>query len=209
MFQLTLLDHLRLTFGHVAHRYSAHLKIAHMRARWSRWLQAAEALLMAGVLFASLSLAVGRGQWYALACAVLATVALVLLLVRLAFDLEASARANAWCAARLWHIRERYQAVLSDLADGAIDVEGARVRRDLLMNDLIAIYEAPSSNDIAYLGSPPAVSAVEDSVLADHQIDMFLPKSLHKPAAAAATGATVEKETSPVGPLGDRVDANI
>jgi hypothetical protein len=187
MFQLTLLDHLRLTFGHVAHRYSAHLKIAHVRARWSRWLQAAEALLMAGLLFASLSLVAGRGQVYAIACAVLATVALVLVLIRLAFDLEASARANAWCAARLWHIRERYQAVLSDLADGAIDVEAARVRRDVLMNDLIAIYEAPSSNDVAYLGSRPATSAAEDSVLADDQIDMFLPKSLHKPAATGTT----------------------
>jgi hypothetical protein len=192
MFQLTLLDHLRLTFGHVAHRYSAHLKISHERARWSRWLQAAEALLMAGVLFASLNLAAGRGPAYAVACAVLATVALGLLLIRLAFDLEASARANAWCAARLWHIRERYQAVLSDLADGAIDVEAARVRRDLLMNDLIAIYEAPSSNDIAYLGSHPATSAAEDSVLPDEQIDMFLPRSLHKPAASAATGTKTE-----------------
>jgi hypothetical protein len=192
MFQLTLLDHLRLTFGHVAHRYSAHLKIAHLRARWSRWLQAAEALLMAGLLFTSLNLAAGRGQVYAIACAVLATVALVLVLIRLAFDLEASARANAWCAARLWHIRERYQAVLSDLADGAIDVEEARVRRDVLMNDLIAIYEAPSSNDIAYLGSHPATSATEDSVLADDQIDMFLPKSLHKPAVSAATGTRTD-----------------
>ena len=188
MFQLTLLDHLRLTFGHVAQRYSAHLKIAHGRARWSRFLLAGEALSMAGVLFVSLNLAVGRGQVYAIACALLATVALGLLLIRLAFDLEASARANAWCAARLWHIRERYQAVLSDLADGAIDVEAARVRRDTLMNDLIAIYEAPSSNDVAYLGSHPATSASEDSVLADHQIDIFLPKSLHKPAAHAATG---------------------
>ena len=192
MFQLTLLDHLRLTFGHVAHRYSAHLKIAHLRARWSRWLQAAEALLMAGLLFASLNLAAGRGQVYAIACALLAMVALVLVLIRLAFDLEASARANAWCAARLWHIRERYQAVLSDLADGAIDVEGARVRRDLLMNDLIAIYEAPASNDIACLGSHPATSAAEDSVLADDQIDMFLPKSLRKPAATAVTVTTTE-----------------
>jgi len=192
MFQLTLLDHLRLTFGHVAHRYSSHLKIAHTRARWSRWLQAAEAVLMAGLLYASLSLAIGRGQAYAIACAFLATVALVLLLIRMAFDLEASARANAWCAARLWHIRERYQAVLSDLADGAIDVEAARVRRDLLMNDLIAIYEAPSSNDIAYLGSHPATAAAEDSVLADDQIDMFLPRSLHKPAAAATTRPATE-----------------
>ena len=189
MFQLTLLDHLRLTFGHVAHRYSAHLKVAHMRARWSRWLQAAEALLMAGVLFASLSLAIGRGQWYALACALLATAALVLLLVRLAFDLEASARANAWCAARLWHIRERYQAVLSDLADGAIDVEGARVvNRRAVQPHLVpdagdrgaqvrVVGQQRLARDRVIAGHHPAVGP--DAVAATHQIGDRLDAPVH------------------------------
>ena len=186
MFQLTLLDHLRLSFGDVAHRHSAHGKIAYRRARLSRWLQAAEALLMAGVLFASLSLAVGRGQVYALACAVLATLALAVLLIRLTFNLEASARANGACAVRLWHIRERYQALLSDLADGAIDLEAARVRRDALMRDVMAIYEAPSSNDVAYMISDPATAATEDEPLADDQIDSLLPRSLHKAAVDSA-----------------------
>lgn len=189
MFELTLFDHLRLSFGHVALRHEAHLKTAHARARWSRWLRAAEALLMAGILFTALNVALGRGQAYSLACAVLATVALLLLLIRLVFDVDASARANGSRAARLWHLRERYQALLSDLADGAIDLEGARARRDALMSDLVEVHQDPASYDVAYLRTQPATAA-EDSALTDDQIDVFLPKSLHKPAATAATRTT-------------------
>ncbi|PYR53597.1 MAG: hypothetical protein DMF91_28085, partial [Acidobacteria bacterium] len=89
MFQLSLLDHLRLTFGAV------------------------------GAAFA-------RGYGYAIASAVFAVLALVTLLLHLMFDLDASARAHASCAARLWLIREQYRALLSDLCDGAIDVDAAR-----------------------------------------------------------------------------------
>src|SRR5262245_27460998 len=111
MFELTLFDHLRLTFGHVALRHEAHVRIAHARARLNRWLRAAEAALMAGVLFTSVNLAGGGSQGYAFACAALATLALGLVLFRLVFDVEASARANGLCGSRLWHLRERYQAV--------------------------------------------------------------------------------------------------
>src|SRR6266852_2458340 len=101
MFQLSLLDHLRLTFGHVVYRQQAHAQIARSRTQQSRWLRGAETLLMAattiGAVFAGLSL--------------------VTLLLHLMLDLDASARAHASCAARLWQIREQYRALLSDLCD--------------------------------------------------------------------------------------------
>jgi hypothetical protein len=187
MFELTLFDHLRLTFGHVAHRHQAHMRTATSRARWSRWLRATEALLMAGVLFTALNVAVGKGVRYAIVCGILATLALVLLLVRLAFDFDASARANGLCAARLWHIRERYQAVLSDLADGAIDVPTARMQRDGLMGDLLALSQDPSSDPVAYLPGESLSAAGDEAALSDEDIDHFLPKSLHKtPTKTAA-----------------------
>src|SRR4029077_15379404 len=49
MFELTLLDHLRLTYRQVVVRHRTHLQMAGWRARWSRSLRTAEALLMAGV----------------------------------------------------------------------------------------------------------------------------------------------------------------
>jgi hypothetical protein len=186
MFELTLFDHLRLTFGHVAHRQRAHMRTAAARARWSRWLRAAEALLMAAVLFTALSVAVGRDHRYGIACGILASAALLLLLLRLSFDFEASARANSLTASRLWHMRERYQAVLSDLADGAIDVATARNQRDALMVDLLAISQDPSSDPVAYLPGESLGAVADEAALSDDDIDHFLPKSLHKSAKTAA-----------------------
>ena len=54
MFNLTLLDHLRLTFGHVVSRHRAHSHIAHTRAQASRRLRAVEALLLAIVAFTAI-----------------------------------------------------------------------------------------------------------------------------------------------------------
>jgi hypothetical protein len=188
MFELTLLDHLRLTFGHVVYRHKAHARIAYVRARWSRWFRGAEAVLMTGVAFAALGAAFGRGDvhTYAIASAVLSGFALVTLILHLTFDLDGTAHAHGACATRLWQIREQYRALLSDLTDGAIDLETARRRRDALMNVLHGIYEnAPPSDHQAYQTAGQAAMAVDEGALNDEEIDRFLPKSLHKPAKSA------------------------
>lgn len=185
--QLTLLDHLRLTFGQVVYRHKAHSQIAHSYARRSRWLRAAEASLMVGVALATCGAAFGGGRAYAVVGAVLAGFALLALLVDLAFDLDPSAQAHATCATRLWLIRERYRALLSDLADGAIDVEAARRGRDVLMSELHAIYEsAPPVDPEAYQSAARTVAALDEAALSDDEIDLFLPKSLQKAGKSAA-----------------------
>jgi hypothetical protein len=191
---LTLLDHLRLTFGHVVYRHRAHSKIAHARARWSRRLKAAEALLMTGVVIAAAGTSVGKGHAYAIATFVLAGLSLAVLLVHLMFDLDRSARAHASCATQLWRVVERYRAVLSDLADGAIDVDTARIRRDALMNELNAIYEhAPTLDYQSYQIAKQAAAADEstltEATLTDEEIDLFLPKSLQKAGKSATADA--------------------
>ena len=185
MFEVTLLDHLRLTFGHVVHRHRAHSYIASSRARWSRWLRTAESLLMTGVAFAALAAAMGEGRGYMIVSAVLAGLALATLLVHLTFDLDGTAQAHASCATRLWQIREQYRAVLSDLSDGAIDLETGRRKRDDLMSRLHGIYEnAPPTEYRAYQAAARAVVNGGDAALPDEEIDRFLPKSLQaeKPA---------------------------
>jgi hypothetical protein len=181
MFELTLHDHLRLAFGHVVHRHKVHLQTAQARTRQSRWLRAAEALLVAGVVGTSLGAAFEGLYAYSIASAMLAGLSLAVLLVHLIFDFDGSARAHAACAARLWQIRERYQALLSDLCDGAIDADGARQRRDQLMGELYGIYEnAPPADERVYKAAGQAVVPGVEGSLSDEEIDLFLPKSLHK-----------------------------
>jgi hypothetical protein len=187
MFNITLLDHLRLTFGHVVYQHKAHARNARWWSLCSRWVRGVETLLMAGVAFTAIGAATGRGAWYAGIAAVLACVALATLLVHLSFDMEGTARAHAWCASGLWRIRERYRALLSDLADGVVDVEQARNRRDVLMEDLQRLYEtAPPLDAQAYRSAASSLGAADESTLTDEEIDLFLPKSLQKSEKPAA-----------------------
>jgi SMODS and SLOG-associating 2TM effector domain family 4 len=189
MFELTLVDHLRLTFGHVVYRHRAHTLLAHKRARWNRWMRAAEAVLMVGSALAGVAALFGQGRGALIASVAAACLAVTILLIDLAFDLGRSALAHGSCATRLWQIREQYRALLSDLTDGALDLEAARRRRDALMAELHGIYEnAPPTDPQAYQTAARAIGAAEEAVLTDEEIDLFLPKSLQKsgkPEAAA------------------------
>ena len=80
--------------------------------------------------------AFGHGQILAIVAASLAGLALIVLLVNLTFDFDASARAHAASGAHLWGLRERYRSLLSDLHDGALGVDDARLRRDQLIDEL-------------------------------------------------------------------------
>src|SRR4030095_1510454 len=114
-----------LTYGQVVARHRTHLQMAGWRARWSRGLRTAEALLVAGAAAASVAALSGRGgQVFEIISAVLAILALAALLVHLSFDLDGTARVHAACASRLWHLRERYRALLSGLSGGRIRLPG-------------------------------------------------------------------------------------
>jgi hypothetical protein len=141
MFNLTLLDHLRLTFGQVVQRHKAHSHAAQSYARWTRRLRGTEALLMAAVTITAAGAAFGHGRILVIVAAVLAGVTLIVFLVHLTFDFDTSAHEHAALSAHLWQIRERYRALLSDLHDGVVDVSEARVRRDKLIDELRAIHE--------------------------------------------------------------------
>ena len=131
MFNLTLRDHLQLTFTEIIQRHSAHAAKALTRARWSRRLRGSEAMLVGGAAIASVGAAFGHGQVLAIAAACMSGVALLVLLINLTFDFDASARAHAASGAQLWGLRERYRSLLSDLHDGALglDTSAAEARQ--------------------------------------------------------------------------------
>jgi hypothetical protein len=163
MFNLTLHDHLQLTFSEIIQRHHAHAVKAQSQARWSRRLRGSEALLVGGVCLTAAAAAYGQGQVLAIVAASFAGLALLILLVDLTFDFEASARAHATCGAHLWGLRERYRALLSDLHDGAINLADARLRRDKLMDELRTIYETTSSMAVAGGILPLPATVVEEA----------------------------------------------
>ena len=59
-------------------------------------------MLIGGVAMTAAGAALGHGQILAIVAASLACLALIILLVDLTFDFDASARAHAACGAHLW-----------------------------------------------------------------------------------------------------------
>lgn len=186
MFGLSLVDHLRLTFGHVIYSHKAHSIAAERHARWDRWLKASEALLMLLTTVSAIALAFTLNPvhaWVAAGCAALATMTLI---VRLTTNLQQSSQTHHVCSAHLWHVREQYRALLSDLRDGALTPEAARLRRDALMALLHRIYEdAPLPERARYQSARDALGPVKEVALSDEEIDQFLPTSLQKAAGAS------------------------
>ena len=110
---------------------------------------------------------------------VLAVLALITLLLHLTFDLDTSAQAHASCATRLWHLREQYRALLSDLSDGAIEIDSVRRKRDELMAELRGVYEnAPPADRQAYQTAAQAIVTADERELTDEEIDRFFPRSI-------------------------------
>ena len=187
MFGLTLVDHLRLTFGHVIYTHRAHTRLALRYSRWNRWTQALEALLLLAALVSSIVM-LTTGEWfYALGAAIASGLAVCAVVLRLVADFEGRVSAHRACSAQLWHAREQYRALLADLKDGHITIDHARERRDALMATLQAVYEkAPSADRSALDAARHAMPAEHEAALADPEIDRFLPESLQKTGKSAA-----------------------
>ena len=187
MFQLTLVDHLRLTFRHIISTHRAHARLALYHGRWSTALQAAEALTMAGAAAAAFGLLYTQQQGYAVVTAIAATVALLIFILRLVFAFDRSAATHRICSAHLWHLREQYRALLADLHDGSITLEAARERRDALMQRLHDIYrKAPPIDRSAFEAARAELPSRHDARPADEEVDRFLPDALKKDGESAA-----------------------
>jgi hypothetical protein len=185
VFGLSLVDHLRLTFGHVIFSHRAHTLAAQRAGQWDRWLRLAEALFVLATAIACVSLSFALSPVLAVAAASSATAAVLTLGVRLASNLERSASVHRDCSTRLWYLREQYRALLADLNDGVLTADDARSRRDVLMGALHQIYQdAPAADRHAYQTARQALGAAEDVALSDEEIDKFLPVSLQKAPSA-------------------------
>jgi SMODS and SLOG-associating 2TM effector domain family 4 len=187
MFGLTLVDHLRLTFGHVIYTHRGHAQLALRYAQWSRGLLCGEAVAAVAAVAAAIGLAQTGNGVYAIGTALAAGATLIVLIVRLVLDLDRTAATHRVCSAHLWHLREQYRALLADLQDGSITLDAARDRRDDLMKRLHDVYEnAPPLDRKGYTAAREALPTKYDAAMTDEEVDRFLPESLKKTGKPAA-----------------------
>jgi hypothetical protein len=181
MFQLSLVDHIRLSFGSVARSYRAHARAAERlaaRASQSRIVMLTFLSLSTGACLIALT---GR-RAFIIAAAALATSTLVAYAISISLSFESRAYAHRACAAQLWLLCEKYRALLAEVHDGLIDLPTTTSRRDDLMREVQVVYEhALPADREAYQIAREALGT-GNSAPSDQDIDRLLPASLRQTA---------------------------
>jgi hypothetical protein len=186
VFQLSIVDHIRLSFGSAATSYRAHARAAERLATRAWQSRVVVMVLFALATGASLVALTGIRQAQVVAAA-LAALAVLTFAVYVSLGFESRAYAHRACAAQLWLICEKYRALLAEVHDGLVDLPAITRRRDDLMVEVQIVYEhALPADREAYRIAREALGAGE-SAPSDQEIDRLLPVSLRQPARAPSS----------------------
>jgi hypothetical protein len=186
MFQLSVVDHIRLSFATIAGAYESHAAAAGRLARWSWYAKLALVAVLAAAVVLGL-LALGRGRGFQIAATIATAIGFVGCAVYVALDLEPRIYGHRSSAARFWLLTERYRALLAEVHDQALDARTIAAKRDALMEEARACFEhAPPADRQTYDIARKALSGTSGSGYSDEQIDALLPASLRRQKDAAA-----------------------
>jgi hypothetical protein len=150
MFQLTVPEHINLSFESMLAAYEGHTLAAVRLARqW--WYARLLTLACAAATVVLDGLALQRGGAFLLAATAVSTAALAACAAYVAFDPSPRIYAHRASAARLWLLCENYRMLLAEMHDGLIDLPGIRERRGELAREAAAALEqAPPADRYSY-----------------------------------------------------------
>jgi hypothetical protein len=181
MFQLSVVDHIRLTFGDVLCSYQAHTFAAEKLSR-KAWQMKMTILAMLGVgVIACAASIVGVGRAFPIVAGVTVGLAFVGYASYLGLDFDPRVYAHRSCAARFWLLCEKYRALLTEIQDGVLEAHEVRDRRDALIREAHGVYEqAPLADRDAYRLGKGGLSSTNARTMSDAEIDRFLPPSVQR-----------------------------
>jgi hypothetical protein len=185
VFQLSVVDHIRLSFGSVVTAYEGHAEAA---ARLARWGWYAKVVTMTAVALAAVlsGVALYAGRGFQIAAAVAATAALAACAGYVAFDPQPRIYGHRASAARLWLLCENYRALLAEVHDELLDLSALKERRAELLRDASAVLEHTSPDDrYSYEIARKALKGLGGAGYSDADLDRYLPSSLRKQTNAA------------------------
>ena len=186
MFQLSIVDHVRLSFGHVVHNYTVHARAAERAARVGTHARTTVLILMGIAVTLSGAVALGAGRPLQIAAAGVGALAFTVYAIVASLALEERMVAHHSCANRLWLLCEQYRALLTEVHDGLLEREAILKRRDDLLQQFHDIYEQASP---VRGGSARYPARGGRRGLTDSQLEEFLPESLRQRPDATASAA--------------------
>ncbi len=172
---------LRECFGRIVYSHKTHEKCADILLKRLSTVKLWQIILSALTTGGFIAAVFGAGDIGALVGIVISTVLLVLNAYTKNYDLGELAQKHRQAGADLWIIREKYLSLITDLRMGEKPLESLQTERDVLLEQLHAVYSgAPSTTYEAYKKAQEALQQLEDMSFSDAEIDAFLPKKLKR-----------------------------
>ena len=141
MFSLSVIEHLRLNCDLVLQNYTIHARAAERLAAAA--LKAKMAILgLLALATGSIVLSLFRpAREYQIAAAVTAGLAFAVQVATVSYGVEARVHSHRLLAHRLWLMCERYRGLLTEIQDGLVDHDAVLHRREILSEQVHAMYE--------------------------------------------------------------------
>ena len=185
MFQITLAEHVRLSFGSALAAYEGHAEAAAKLSRRSS--NARLALLGLSALAALVSaIAVPAGYGLHLTSAILTVAVFGACATYVGLNQHLLIYGHRVSAAKLWVICEQYRALLAEMQEDLIDLPSLQARRHALLTESAAVMELAAPDDrYTYEIAKAALSGPRGDGYPDSLIDRCLPQGLRRPASAS------------------------
>ena len=189
MFNLTIVDHIRLSFGHVAQNYTRHAQAADRLAGLALNARLTVLVLMGISVGLSAAVALGAGRTVQIVLVVTLLIAFLTYALVASIGVEERLLGHRYRANRLWLLSERYRALLAEVHDGLLDRDAILARRDALIHQFGELDEqGMAAQSAATRGRPRAHSPAR--ALTEEQIDEYLPLALRKTGQSEAEPQT-------------------
>jgi len=185
MFQITLSDHVRLSFGSALAAYEGHAQAAAKLGRRNSYSKLA-LLGLSGVATVVSAVAVQGGYGWQMAAAILTAAVFGSCAMYIGVNQQLLVYGHRASAAKLWVICEKYRALLAEMQEDLIDLPSLQSRRNALLTESATVIEQAAPDDrYTYEIAREALSGSGGGGFPDALIDRYLPQGLRKQSPAA------------------------
>ena len=174
---------LRECFGRVAWTHKTQEKAADRLLIRNHRVKLIQIVLSALASTGAVVTILGENGWSVGITALSSVVLLIINTYLKDYDLGGMAQKHAATATDLWHVRESYLSLITDIRTKSISLADAKVRRDELQDALSKTYaNAPRTTVEDYDKASQALKVNEELTFSDQEIDALLPIHLRKTA---------------------------
>ena len=185
MFQISLAEHVRLSFGSALAGYEGHAEAAARLSRRSSYARIA-LIALSGLAAIVNGITISSGYGWHVTSAILTVAVFASCATYVAMNQPLLIYGHRVSASKLWVVCEKYRALLAEMQEGLIDLPTLQDRRSALLTEYAAVLELAAPDDrFTYEIARQALSGPRGDGYPDSLIDRYLPQAARKQATAS------------------------